>query len=95
MTLRDELIKLAFSFLGITVLGGGFTAFWTSRQKRREIEEMELKSFYDHYGHLLAAYRLWNAAKSKKISLPTDVTRYELLKEASEAERSVGFVIKG
>ena len=95
MTLREELIKLAFSLLGITLLGGAFTAFWTSRQKRREIEEMELKSFYDHYGQLLAACRLWNAAKSKKISLPGEVTRYELLKQSSEAESALeGMLLK-
>jgi hypothetical protein len=86
MTLREELIKLALSFLGITLLGGAFTAFWTSLQRRREIEEMELKSFYDNYGRLLTACRLWNAAKSKKIPFPNEAARYQLLKQASEAE---------
>lgn len=89
MTLSEELIKLAVSFLGITLLGGAFTAFWTWRQKRREIEAMELKSFYELYGQLLAACRLWNAAKSGKISLPSEATRYELLKQASAAESAL------
>jgi hypothetical protein len=95
MTLHEELIKLAFSFVGITLIGGALTAFWSSRQKRREIEAMELKYFYDHYGKLLAACRLWNAVKDKKVSLPGDTTRYDLLKQATESEGALeGMLLK-
>ena len=89
MTLGEELIKLAATFVGITLLGGALAAFWTSRQKRRETEGMELKYFYDHYGQLLAACRLWNSTKSGKLSPPSGLTRYELLKQASEAESAL------
>jgi len=96
MTLLDELIKLAVSIFGITLLGGAVTAFWTWRQKRREIEEMELKAFYKHYGQLLTSWRLWNTIKSTSIAVPPgEATRYELLKQVSEAESAVeGMLLK-
>jgi hypothetical protein len=95
MSFRDELIKLALSFFGVTVLGSAFASFWTSRQKSREIEQLELKFFYDHYGQLLTAVRLWNAAKSKKLPLFDEAARYELLKQASAAESALeGMLLK-
>jgi hypothetical protein len=46
-------------------------------------------SFYDHYKQLLTAWRLWNAVRSNKIPPPNETRRYELLKQASEAEAAL------
>jgi hypothetical protein len=94
--LRIEMIKLAVGFFGVTLIGGALTAFWAGRQKRREIERLELIAFYALYGNFLTAWRLWNTLKSKPgIAQPSEITRFALLKQASEAEGSLeGLLLK-
>jgi hypothetical protein len=55
-----ELTKLAVVFVRVTLVGAAFTAFWASRQKQRDAERLELTNFYQLYGQLLTAWRLWN-----------------------------------
>ena len=91
-----ELIKLGVAFLGVTVIGGAFTAFWTSRQRQREVEQLELTKFYELYGYFLTAWRLWNTIKKDpSVATSVEITRCDLLKKASEAEGSLeGLLLK-
>jgi hypothetical protein len=91
-----ELIKLAVGFLGVTLIGGAFTAFWTTRQKQRDVEHLELTRFYELYGHFLTAWRLWNTIqKDSSVTTPDEINRSALLKRASEAEGALeGMLLK-
>ena len=62
--LKLELIKLGITFLTVVLIGTGLTAYWTARQKRREIELLDLSKFYEYYGSFLTVLRMWNISKS-------------------------------
>jgi hypothetical protein len=100
MTFQQELVieltKLAVGFLGVTLIGGGFTAFWASRQKQRDVERLELTNFYELYGDFLTAWRLWNTVKKdSSLAATGELTRFALLKRASEAEGALeGLLLK-
>ncbi len=91
--LKLELIKLGITFLTVVVVGTGLTAYWAARQKRREIELLDLSKFYEYYGSFLTVLRMWNISKSyPTIDAPSDV-RWTLLQQATEAEGGIESIL--
>lgn len=91
--LKLELIKLAMTFITAVVVGGGLTAYWAFRQKRRELELLELGRFYDHYGKFLSVLRMWNTFKSYPSIIPPENARWTLLTQANEAEAGIESIL--
>jgi len=82
-------LAVAIVTLGLTwLVGNRVTAFWSERQKRRELELALANSFYSHYGEFRAVWRLWNWSL-KKLASDKDAfskARSELLDRACRAE---------
>src|SRR5215212_1566354 len=91
--LELELLKLGITFLTVVVIGSGLTAYWAARQKRREIELLDLSKFYEHYGSFLTVLKMCNINKSyPSIDAPSDV-RWALLEQATAAEGGIESIL--
>jgi hypothetical protein len=91
--LRLELIKLGITFLTVVVVGSGLTAYWAARQKRREIELLDLSKFYEYYGAFLTVLRMWNISKTyPAIDAPSDA-RWTLLEQSTKAEGGIESIL--
>ena len=103
-----EVIKTALS-LGLLVVGwmGGqsIVEYWDYRKKRNEIDIANAQRFFELYGEFKAIIRLWRVfhinthpdeapENATLIHVPEpNVTRWELLKRAADAESGVESLI--
>jgi hypothetical protein len=71
------------------------TAFWSERQKRRELELSLANSFYSHYGEFRTVWRLWNWYLHTLASNADAFckTRSEILDRACRAEGGMEAVL--
>lgn len=68
------------------VVGNRLTAYWTFRQKQRELTLAASAEFFRLYGEFFASWKLWNRAVAEAEDKASETHRWKILERAAEAE---------
>lgn len=84
--LESRLGTTLLALLLTWLLGSWISAYWTSRQKRKEAEITAAQELYDLYGEFLAIWKLWNGIDHVGDSAEREKRRAGLLERATLME---------
>jgi hypothetical protein len=71
------------------LVGNRLTAYWTLRQKQRELTLAASAEFFRLYGEFFASWKIWSRAVAEAENGVSETRRWKVLERAAEAEGHV------